>query len=118
MRAGGGLRESSSKYPFLIPKIPVQKHEGMEFVLSPDSTISNSPMSYREASTMLRALLVEVGVPEDQAFSYTIKSLRKFLPTAAAIWQLAPESQNAIGDWQDTPGSGGAHTARTRVAMP
>jgi len=106
------------KYPFLIPKVPVHKHQGIEFVLTPDSTISDTPMSYSEANVTLRALLSEVGVPEDQAATYTIKSLRKFLPTAAAVWQLEPESQNAIGDWQDVPGSGGARSARSRVAMP
>jgi hypothetical protein len=99
------LHESGSKYPYLFPKVPVQKHEGMEFVLSPDSTTCNKPMSYPEANIMLRALLVEAGVPEEKAATYTIKSLRKFLPTAASIWQLSPEAQNAIGDWQTLQGA-------------
>ena len=115
LRTGEGF---PLKYPFLVPKIPIQKREDLEFVLCPDSSMLNIPMSYPDACLALRALLTEVGVPEDKAGEYTIKSLRKFLPTGASLWQQPPEFQNAIGDWQDTPGNGGARSARSRVSMP
>jgi hypothetical protein len=93
---------------FLVPNIEFEKCKGVAIMLSSESTwIWDKAMPYGKATNILRALLVEVGASEEMAKEITLKSLRKFLPTAADTFQMDDEDKHALGDWQDNPGKKG-----------
>ena len=109
--------------PFLVPNVTPSKTkvfltESVTVLVTPDSDIVAEEMKADKAVLVLRALLVEAGVPEAQAAEITLKSLRKFMATAADVFQLEPEQRNALGDWQDTPGNKQGAKGRTSAPMP
>jgi len=112
--------EAYQNEPFLIPNIQ-PPDAGMllaPILIGPDSDIVMTDMKADKALSILRALFVEAGVPDEQARLITLKSLRKFLATAGTTFHLEPEQLNAVGDWQDTPGNKSGTAGRSRARMP
>ena len=104
--------------PFLIPNVTATKVDGITLHITPESTIIASEMKCDKGTLIFRALLVEAGVQEEEAARITLKSLRKFMPTAGATFELQPHQLNAIGDWQDTPGNVAGQKGRSTALMP
>ena len=65
------------------------------------------PMSRARYLELLRGILIEVGLPRESAMGAGYNRLRRFLPTLGSCLQFQPDSLQAIGNWQETPASGG-----------
>ena len=65
---------------------------------------------------VVRTALLRAHVPLEAAAKRTFNAFRRFLPTAAQLMNLEPSLQQAVRNWQDIHGGGGASAVTKALA--
>ena len=91
--------------------------EGKRPAISTDSIWGPYLMSDYQFRSIMRAMFVMAGAPQDLARPLTIKSMRKFLPSGGENLFLPLELKAAIGNWVDNPKASAGNTTRLQPTM-
>ena len=106
------FEETGLEWPGLLPAIYSQK----QGTITAEATWLSRPMSETQSSSLLRAVMVAACAGSG---NWTLKSLKKFLPTAANVLRLDDSDAQAVGHWQEIiKGDGAEACSRRRAIFP